>query len=701
MEANGTFHGLKTPPPSALLTEERRGGEEDAALDRHNNPPQKLHTLQLRERQRRLIHSLCSRAAPVKVEKVSVLSTTHLQEVLRCAPPAAPPMSKFSVYQPFTPTDQSESQTELYTTQVNSDGQRGRDGGNQRRSPLDVIMNQIRRKRTASDRKPLGRLLSRTSDRTGIPEDGEAEGKEERGHGSGCVAEAVESERDVGWGRVCVFLQRLGKKADSRSLSLAHCDLTATDLLELGGCRYSDPDSTLLQFLPQLQEVDVSWNELIGGCLKALTSHLQHVGGIRVLRLCSCRLSANDIAALGEALSCMPLLEILDLSWNSGVGGGALQSLLGNFHPPLRELHLVACQLTAADATLLGGVVSALPTLCVLDVSCNPQLTQEADVSGFTELASSLSHAASVTTLRLHACGLTPDSLEALGGSLRCLPSVRELDLSCNKSLAGGLNRLTAHLAHLTHLESLDLHLCCLTRTDLEALIQVLPSLTALTDLNVSSNKETGGVVHSMVSALPLTQMRRLPLSSCSLNEESFTALALAVPYLRFVDVSWCKVVGGRLALLLDALQPSVILELRLSSCELTTDDLRHLAAVCRRGCLSSLRVLDLSYNGSVGDEGWSGLFAAGGLSSLADVDLSLSPSTSAPCSAWLPPLLSALPQLPALTRLAVQRWTVGSQDRKKLSHCLRKRSVLLEWDPPQKDAALLFKATNQDSPEE
>lgn len=52
---------------------------------------------------------------------------------------------------------------------------------------------------------------------------------------------------------------------------------------------------------------------------------------------------------------------------------------------------------------------------------------------------------------------------------------------------------------------------------------------------------------------------------------------ALAVPYLRSVDVSWCKVVGGRLALLLDALQPSVILELRLSSCDLTTDDLRHL----------------------------------------------------------------------------------------------------------------------------
>lgn len=176
---------------------------------------------------------------------------------------------------------------------------------------------------------------------------------------------------------------------------------------------------------------------------------------------------------------------------------------------------------------------------------------------------------------------------------------------------------------------------------------------------------------------------------------------ALAMPYLRSVDVSWCKVVGGRLALLLDALQPSVILELRLSSCELTTDDLRHLAAVCRRGCLSSLRVLDLSYNGSAGDDGWSDLFTAGGLGSLEDVDLSLRPSTSAPCSAWLPALLCALPRLPALARLAVQRWTVSPQDRQQLSHCLRKRSVFLEWDPPTKDAALSFKATNQESLEE
>lgn len=47
---------------------------------------------------------------------------------------------------------------------------------------------------------------------------------------------------------------------------------------------------------------------------------------------------------------------------------------------------------------------------------------------------------------------------------------MRELDLSCNKGLAGGLRNLTLHLPHLTHLESLDLHLCCLSQADLEAL---------------------------------------------------------------------------------------------------------------------------------------------------------------------------------------------------------------------------------------
>lgn len=125
----------------------------------------------------------------------------------------------------------------------------------------------------------------------------------------------------------------------------------------------------------------------------------------------------------------------------------------------------------------------------------------------------------------------------------------------------------------------------------------------------------------------------------------------------------------------------------------------------CRRGCLSSLRVLDLSCNGPVGDDGWSALFtaaAAGGLGSLEELDVSLRPLTSACCSAWLPALLRTLPGLPALTRLTLQRWSGAPRDRQRLSHGLRGRSLLLEWEPEDTDPASGFKVSNQEGrPEE
>lgn len=468
--------------------------------------------------------------------------------------------------------------------------------------------------------------------------------------------------------------------------------------------------ATLLRCLPQLEELDLSWNNLIGCSLLSLTSHLQPVGGIRTLRLCSCRLNTDDIAALGDAMQWAPVLEVLEVSWNGDIGGGGLCGLLGKLPASLRELHAQACQLTAADAPRLGDIVSGLPGLCVLDLSGNPLLAEDTEDSdpmgGFGHLVSSLSHAPSLSRLVLQDCGLTSLGLKSLGGMLHQLPALRELDLSCNKGLSGGLSQLTAQLMLLTHLENLDLHLCSLTQADLQALIQVIPSLAELTELDVSSNKEVGDMVYSLVSALPLPQLRRLPLNSCSLTEESFTAFALAVPYLSNVELSWNKVVGGRLALLLDAVQPSVIQELRLSSCQLTAEDLGHLATVCKRGCLSSLRVLDLSYNGQAaqaeaGGEAWASLFSAGGLGSLEVLDLSLRPTTSVTSAGWLPSLLSSLPGLPALSHLAMLRWTLGTEAQGQLSHGLRKRDVHVECDPPTRADGKARPPANQDRAEE
>ncbi|KAJ8010760.1 hypothetical protein DPEC_G00078500 [Dallia pectoralis] len=552
------------------------------------------------------------------------------------------------------------------------------------RSAFDLIMNQIRRKRTTSDRKSTpSRFRTHQVDSGGISEARETEEK-----GTRVPSDPAEHVCDLGWGRVCLFVQRLGKRADSRTLSLAYCDLTATDALEL---------ATLLPCLSLLEELDLSWNELIGGSLRSLTSHLQSVGRLRTLRLSCCRLTADDIIALGEALEFVPMLEVLDLSWNAGVGGGALQGLVGKVHPSLIELHLVACQLTETDAEILGGLVSVLPRLCVLDLSCNRLLAQiqtpteegswfktKGDVSRLKGLFPTLSQTTYLTSLRLHDCGLTTHSLQLLGGAFRSLGSLCQLDLSCNKGVARGLSILCPQLALLSHLSRLDLHLCCLTQADLKSLIDVLPSLSELTELDLSSNKEVGGVVSDIVPALPLLKMKLLPLNGCRLNYESFSSLAVAMSYLRCVDVSWSKVVGGHLSLLLNALQPSVTQELRLSSCDLTTEDLLHLAAACRRQVLSALRVLDLSYNRGVGEMGWSKLLAEEGLGSLEELDVSLQFLTSNPSPlTWLPTLLTALPRLPALSWLSLQGWTLPAQGREQLSHVLKKRKVLLELDTP------------------
>ena len=126
---------------------------------------------------------------------------------------------------------------------------------------------------------------------------------------------------------------------------------------------------------------------------------------------------------------------------------------------------------------------------------------------------------------------------------------------------------------------------------------------------------------------------------------------------------------------------------------------------VCKRGWLSSLRVLDLSYNGqAVGADAWAPLFTAGGLGglgSLEDMDLSLRPATSAPSATWLPSLLSSLPRLPALTHLAMLRWNLGVQAQDQLHHSLRKRAVHVEWDPPTGPGGQTPPLGDQDGPEE
>ncbi|XP_073687070.1 leucine-rich repeat-containing protein 31 [Garra rufa] len=553
----------------------------------------------------------------------------------------------------------------------------------QKRSPLDLIMNQFRRKASFTERKKpaVGRLFrpSESSDKknVGIPEVKESDtsdGKENNEPGKEINNTDDETGSVVGWGRVKQFVQKLGKTPHSQNLSLSHCDLTATDVVEL---------ATLLPFLAQLEVMDLSWNDLVGGSLKALTAHLQHVGKLRVLKMCSCRLTDQDLTALGEALDCIPLIEVLDLSWNVGVGAGNFRHFAEHLQPQstLKELRLVDCQLSETDITALSEALPMLSSLEELDLSNN-----KLPIKAMENFTSSLGSTPQLKTLKLSMCGLTKDSLSILGQAFRSISALEHIDLSCNKEAGGGLTTLATNLVLLPHLTSLDMHLCCLTKEDVSALVQAAPSLKELRELDLSSNKSVGDALQDLLQALPLSQITKLPLNNCALSTHACHALATAMQMLKQLEslnLSWNKCVGENLRQFLEPLQPDCKLqELRLSSCNLTTEDMLHLESACQLRVLSHLKQLDLSYNGSVGDGGWTSLFGkAAALKGLEELDISLRPSASLSVSPWLPALLEALPQLSSLTRLSLQHWALSSAEREKLEKILSKKNGILECD--------------------
>ncbi|XP_009900671.2 leucine-rich repeat-containing protein 31 [Dryobates pubescens] len=469
-----------------------------------------------------------------------------------------------------------------------------------------------------------------------------------------------EVESPSGEQRFNQFMQKLGKKPNRKNLDLNNCALSAADITEL---------ASLLPFLQELEEISLSWNGCVGGTLKALTVHLHHVNLLKVLRLNNCRLTAEDIISLGEASEIISQLEELDLSWNSNIGG-KLSLLTKKLQKgcKLKLLKITDCNLTAKDGESLAEILTVIPNLEVLDLSINTHIG-----SSMKALAQDLKNVPGLKELNLHMCGLKHDSLQGLDAALQHLAELRKLDISCNKEIGGGFKDFTAHLAILKNLEVLDLHQCCVTEEDVTVLSQVIPLLSNLQELNLSSNKNVGVSPDPLLGRLRfLPKLRSVAISNCDLGEEPFSSLAeaaLHLPELEILDLSWNKCVGGNLKLLLGALKLATeIRVLRLSSCNLVAEDLTLLTLLAQDGHLARLWELDVSYNNNISDEGW-GLFCQGlaAFKDLSELDVSLRPSSCRGCGTWFSELLAALTQLPALAELGMQRWLLSESQQKQL----------------------------------
>uniref|UniRef100_A0A8C0VWH9 Leucine-rich repeat-containing protein 31 n=1 Tax=Castor canadensis TaxID=51338 RepID=A0A8C0VWH9_CASCN len=319
--------------------------------------------------------------------------------------------------------------------------------------------------------------------------------------------EALGSEMDLGsrTEKNDQFSQKLGKKAVDKCLDLNNCGLTAADIGEV-----------------DLEELDISWNDSVGGTLHSITHQMCLVSKLKILRLGCCRLTTEDVQAIGEALEATPELEELNLSWNSKVGGN-LPLVLHSFQKgsKIQKLELVDCALTSEDGAFVGQLLPKLQNLEVLDLSINGSIGDSLD-----SVAQGLKSTSNLKVLKLHSCGLSQKSAKILEAAFCYLGELRKLDLSCNKELGGGFEDTPAQLAMLTHLEVLDLHQCSLTTNDVVSLTQVIPLLSNLQELDLSANKKMGCSSDNLLSRLRfLPALKSLLINNCALERDTFTAL--------------------------------------------------------------------------------------------------------------------------------------------------------------------------------
>ncbi|ELW64798.1 Leucine-rich repeat-containing protein 31 [Tupaia chinensis] len=245
------------------------------------------------------------------------------------------------------------------------------------------------------------------------------------------------------------FLQKLGKKSLDKCLDLNNCGLTAADLRELGEA---------LDAIPDLEELNLSWNSEVGGNLPVVFHKVQDRSKIRTLELVECALTPDDGVFVAQVIPLLSNLQELDLSANKNVGSSS-ENLLSRlrFLPALKSLLLNSCALEREPFEALAEASLHLRALEILNLSWNKC------VGGNLELLlDTLKLSTSLQELRLSSCSLVTEDVASLASIIQTghLAKLQKLDLSYNDSVCdAGWAVFCQNVGSLKELSELDISL--------------------------------------------------------------------------------------------------------------------------------------------------------------------------------------------------------------------------------------------------
>ncbi|XP_050958463.1 NACHT, LRR and PYD domains-containing protein 12-like isoform X11 [Labeo rohita] len=283
-----------------------------------------------------------------------------------------------------------------------------------------------------------------------------------------------------------------------------------------------------------LRELNLSERELGDTRVNQIAALLQDKHcKLNTLLLCRCSITENQCFILSSALKSNPShLRELDLSENQlkDAGVNHLCGVLKNSQCKLESLRLSDCSISEEGYKALASALRSNPShLIELDLTGN-----DPGQSGVKELNDLLQDEhCSLKTIRFLKSYAAVEACEYLTEVLGQSPLLlKELDLSEDKFGDLDWEKFSALLkdSH-SKLEKIKLNNCKLTEKSCSVLANVLSSKTTLKEMDLNNSRLLDSGVKEICEGLknPVCELKILTVSNCSISEDGYKALALAL----------------------------------------------------------------------------------------------------------------------------------------------------------------------------
>ncbi|XP_019637612.1 PREDICTED: uncharacterized protein LOC109479969 [Branchiostoma belcheri] len=205
---------------------------------------------------------------------------------------------------------------------------------------------------------------------------------------------------------------------------------------------------------------------------------------LKVLVLQNQSLSDSSVATLSQRLSCLHLLEELDLS-NNGMNDQNIMELTQSFPhiPNVKILKLTGNKTTPSGTKHLLDQMSSLQHLEKADFRVLNLSGVQVSLEDATKMSHTFRAMGNLTSVDFSGCGLDDDAALTMVENLRKLSHIRNLNLGGNQITDKGVTAIFRQLRHMKALCRLDLSSNKMTTACLALLTDHIRSLNELKEL--------------------------------------------------------------------------------------------------------------------------------------------------------------------------------------------------------------------------